>query len=178
MNELIIELSKLKIDYELENEKFNQAELEMTYYDVKEQINNWFFNMNIEEQRSELVRTIHKCLIFNHHILIDTGTAVFLFDIDKHDVFDMALLENLNKDEVYKKNFVQMKGKRKARTYNEKLIHDVNLNRDKEIRMRVFQYLTETYNIIYDISEKDKLVSFVPLLGLLIMKLAEFGNEE
>jgi DNA invertase Pin-like site-specific DNA recombinase len=62
LNDLSIELSKLKIDYELENEKFNQTLLEMTYYDVKEQINNWFFNMNIEEQRNELIRTINKCL--------------------------------------------------------------------------------------------------------------------
>jgi DNA invertase Pin-like site-specific DNA recombinase len=178
LNELNISYSKLKINYETQNEKFNRTLIEMTYYDVKEKINDWFFKLNIEDQRNELIRIIEKCLIFTHYLLIDTGKIIFLFDIDKHDVFDMALLENLNKDEVYKKNFVQMKGKREARTYNDKLIHDVNLNRDKEIRMRVFQYLAETYNIVYDISEKDKLVSFVPLRGLMTMELAEFGNEE
>ena len=36
LNTLNIELSKLKIDYELQNDKFNMTLLEQTYYDVKE----------------------------------------------------------------------------------------------------------------------------------------------
>jgi archaellum component FlaC len=38
LNELNNQYSKLKIDYEIQNEKFNQTEREITYYDVKEKI--------------------------------------------------------------------------------------------------------------------------------------------
>jgi hypothetical protein len=110
--------------------------------------------------------------------LIDTGKIIFIFDINQHYVFDMNLFDNLNKDEVYKEHFIEMKGKREARTYNDKLIHNVNLTRDKEIRMRVFQYLIKEYQIAYDISEKTNLVSFVPLRGLMMLELEQFGNEE
>jgi DNA invertase Pin-like site-specific DNA recombinase len=175
--ELTIELSKSKIDLEIQNEKFNQTELEMTYYDVKEQINNWFFNLNIEEQRNELIRIISDCKIFDHYLIIDTGNIVFLFDISQHYVFDMKLLDNLNKSEVYKEHFIEMRGKREVRKYNDKLIHNIDLNRDKEIKMRTFQYLIRAYNIVYDISKKTNLISFVPLSGLLSMELETFGNE-
>jgi DNA invertase Pin-like site-specific DNA recombinase len=173
-DKLKLELSKLKIDYEAQNEKFNQTLLEMTYYDVKEKINDWFFKMNIEEQRNELIKIIKKCKVFNHHLLIDTGKTVFIFDIDKHYIFDMKLLENLNKDEVYKKNFVEMKSKREARRYNDKLIHNVNLNRNKEMKAMVFQYLLKRYKINYNSNDTDNLVSFVPLGGLLLLKLEDF----
>ena len=176
-NELDIELSKLKIEYELENEKYNKSELEMTYDDVKEKVNDWFFKLNVEDQRNELIRTIKSCKVYHHYLLIDTGNIVFLFDIFKKDVFDMNLLDNLNKDYVYKKYFTEMKNKREARMFNERQIHNIVLDRNKEIRMRVFQYLINTYNITYDISEKTNLISFVPLTGLLGFEVEQFGSE-
>jgi hypothetical protein len=178
LQELNIGLSKLKIEYELQNEKFNQTLLEMTYYDVKEKINDWFFKLNIEEQRNELIRTIKACKIFAHYLIIDTGKIVFLFDIFKKELFDMKLLDNLNKDQIYKEHFIEMRNKREARKLNDKLIHNVNLNRDKEIRMRMFQYLIKEYNITYDISGHTNLISFVPLTGIMSMGLEVFGNEE
>jgi hypothetical protein len=174
--ELNVKLSKLKIDYELQNEKFSQTLLEMTYYDVKEKINNWFYKLNIEEQRNELIRAIKTCKVFSHYLVIDTGKILFLFDINQHYVFDMKLLDNLNKDEVYKKHLIEMKGKREARKLNDKLIHNVNLNRDKEIRMRMFQYLIKEYNIMYDISEHTNLISFVPLTGIMSLELETFKD--
>jgi site-specific DNA recombinase len=177
-NDLNMELSKLRIEYELENEKYDKNEREMTYYDVKDKVNEWFFRLSVEDQRNELIRNIHTCKIFSHHLIIDTGKIIFLFDIQKREVFDMNLLNNLNKDEVYKRHFVEMKGKREARKFNERQIHNVDLNRNKVIRMRVFQYLIKTYNIVYDISEKTNLVSFAPLTGLLGFKVEQFDNEE
>ena len=177
LNDLTIELSKLRIEYELENEKYNKSELEMTYDDVKEKVNDWFFKLNVEEQRNELIRTIKTCKIFNHYLIIETGKIIFLFDIYKKDVFDMKLLDNLNKDYIYKKYFTEMKNKREAREFNERLIHNIILDRNKEIRMRVFQYLINTYNITYDISEKTNLISFVPLTGLMGFEVEKFGNE-
>jgi hypothetical protein len=174
LNELSIELSKLKIEYEIQNDKFNQTEYEMAYYDVKEKINDWFFKLDIEEQRNELIKAIRTCKIFDHYILIDTGKIIFIFDINQHYVFDMNLLDNLNKDEVYKEHFIELKGKREARTYNDKLIHNVNLNRNKEIKLRVSEYLTQTYNIYYDLIGKTNLISFISLSGIMSLELENF----
>jgi DNA invertase Pin-like site-specific DNA recombinase len=174
---LNIELSKLKIDYELQNEKFNQTLLEMTYYDVKEKILDWFTKLNIEEQRNELIKVVKTCQIFTHYLIIDTGNIIFLFDINKHYVFDIKLLENLNKDEVYKLHFIKMKGKKEARKFNDKLIHDVNLERDSEIKLRVSEYLMKTYNIFYSLVDKTKLISFIPLAGIMSIELEKFENE-
>jgi DNA-directed RNA polymerase subunit RPC12/RpoP len=174
---LNIELSKVKIEYELQNEKFNQTLLEMTYYDVKEKILDWFYKLNIEEQRNELIKVIQNCQIYSHYLVIDTGKIVFLFDINQHYVFDIKLLDNLNKDEIYKTNFVEMKGKREAKKLNDKLIKDVNLNRDTEIRTRVFIYLKRKYNIMYNLNNKDKLISLVPLSGLMTIELGDLNSE-
>jgi DNA invertase Pin-like site-specific DNA recombinase len=159
-----IELSKLKIDYEIQNEKINQTEREMTYYDVKEQVNDWFLKLNVEEQRNELIKTIYVCKIFNHYIIIDTGKIVFLFDINDHHIFDMKLLDNLNKDEIYKLYFIDEKGIRKAKTYNDKRIPDIKLN--DENRVLVFNYLIENFGFSYNLNDKTKFVSFVSLRGL------------
>jgi hypothetical protein len=165
-NEITMELSKLKIEYELQNEKFNKTLLEMTYYDVKEKINDWFFNLNVEEQRNELIRVIKSCKMFNHYLIIDTGKIVFLFDIFKRYVFDMTLLDNLNKDEIYKLHFIEMKNKKLARKFNDRLIANVNLDLNNEIRLRVFQYLIQRYNIVYNLNDTKRLVSFISLTGL------------
>jgi hypothetical protein len=138
----------------------------MTYYDVKEKINDWFFKLNVEEQRNELIRAIKSCKIFNQYLIIDVGKIVFLFDINQHYVFDMNLLDNLNKDEVYKEHFIEMKNQKEARKFNDKLIANINLNRDKNIRMLIFQYLVEKLGVIYNLNEISNLVSFASLRGL------------
>ena len=178
LNELNNSLSKTKIEYELLCEKFSQNLLNITYYDVVERINNWFFNLTVEEQRNELIRTIDKCLVFNHHLLIEVGTFVFLFDVNDRHKFDMKLLENLNKDKIYKDHFIELKNRKEVRKYNSKLIPNLRLDRDKEFKMRVFQYLIKEYNIVYDLSEKTNLIPFVPLSGLYGFDLEQFGNEK
>jgi hypothetical protein len=132
--------------------------------------------MDIEEQRNELIKTIKTCKIFNHHNVIDTGQIAFLFDINQHYIFDMNLLDNLNKDAIYKEHFIELKNKRAARILNDKLIHNVNLERDKDIKMRVFQYLIKEYKIMYDISGHTNLVSFVPLTGILSFEVDKFDD--
>ena len=178
IEELEIELSKLKINYELEIDKFNKAEREIAYYDVKEKINDWFYNMNIEEQRNELIRIIIKSVIFAHYLIIDIGKIVFLFDINQRYVFDIKLLENLNKDELYKKYFIEMKGGQDAKKYDGKRIPDVKIGKNEKLRMRVFQYLIKTYNITYDLSEKTNIVPFVSMSGLYGFDLEQFRSED
>ena len=177
LNELNIELSKLKINYEIENEKLNLTSREMTYYDVKERILDWFTKLNIEEQRNELIKTIKTCKVFRHYILIDTGKIIFLFDVKQRLTFNMKLLDNLNKDEVYKEHFIELKNKREARRLNDKLIHNIDLNRDNEIRTRTFQYLIKKYSIIYNLNDKDRLISFIPLSGIMGFELEDFSDK-
>jgi hypothetical protein len=166
LNELENELPKIKIDYELENDKFNQNEREITYYDVKEKINGWFYKMNIEEQRNELIRIIKTCKVFTHYLIIDTGKVVFLFDINQHYVFDIKLLENLNKDEVYKEHFIEVKNRKLARTFNGKLIPNIKLKNDDNTRSLVFTYFIEKLGIAHNLNETANVISFVSLSGL------------
>jgi hypothetical protein len=90
----------------------------------------------------------------------------------------MKLLDNLNKDEVYKTFFVELKNKREVKKLNGKLIPDVKLYRDNETRMRVFQYLINEYEIMYDISEHTNFVPFVPITGLMTFEMEQFGTQE
>jgi len=166
IEEQSVTLSKLKIEYEKLAEKFSQNLLDMTFYDVKEKINDWFFKLGIEEQRNELIKMIDKCVIFNHHLIIDTGKLLFLFDIDQHYVFDMKLLENLNKGEVYKKYFTKNENKRKAKTFNDKLILEVNLNLKGDTKIRVLEYMAQKFGFGYNLIGKTKLISFVSLAGI------------
>jgi hypothetical protein len=89
----------------------------------------------------------------------------------------MKLLENMNRDVIYKEHFIEMKSKREVRKFNDQLIHNVNLNRDKEIKMRLFQYLIKEYNVFYNISEHTNFVSFVHLTGLMTFEMEKLGTE-
>ena len=178
LHEINIELSKLKIDFEIENDKFSKTEDEAAYYDVKEKVNGWFYKLNVEEQRNELVKTIDACKIFGHYLIIDAGKIVFLFDIKDNHKFDMNLLEKLNNDEIFKDYIVNMTGKREAKKHNEKRILNINLNRTEEIRMKVFQFMIKNFGINYDISEKSNLIAFVSFRGLSFFDVETFGNEK
>jgi DNA invertase Pin-like site-specific DNA recombinase len=159
-------LSKTKIEYELENDKFNKVEREITYYDVKERILNWFKKMKIEEQREELLKIIKSCNIYGQYILIDSGKIVFFFDIEEKYIFDKKLLKKLDRDEIYKLHFIKLHNKKLAKTHNEKMILDINLDKNEEIRLKVTGYLKKNFNIKYDLKNKKNFISFVSLRGL------------
>jgi DNA invertase Pin-like site-specific DNA recombinase len=179
LNELNIELSKSKIECELQNEKFNQTLLEMTYYDVKQKINDWFFKLNVEEQRNELIRTIKSCKIFNHHLIIDTGKTVFLFNIEKHYVFDTSLLDNLNKDKIYKAHFVNGENEKEIRRQKTKLlIVHIDFNKNKERRALTFKYLFEKCNIVYNLNETANFVDFTSSRGLYMIEKLESDKKD
>jgi hypothetical protein len=173
LNEQNIELSKDRIELELQNDRYNKNELELSYYDVKERVLDWFNNMSIEEQRNELIRTITSAKIYGRYLIIEAGKIVFLFDIRKHERFDISLLDNLDKDKVYKKYFTELENKKEVRKHNDKLIPNVNLELDNMIKIRVFEYLVQKYGIAYDFVGKTNLISFVPLTGLYSIELKE-----
>jgi len=167
LEKINLELSKSKIEYELQNEKYGKTEREMVYYDVKDRVLNWFKKMSIEEQRNELIKIIKTCNIYEHYLLIDTGKVIFFFDINQKYVFDKKLLKNLDKDLLYKIHFIKLGNKKQVKMFNDKRIPDINLERDDEIRLKLFQYLKKNFNIVYDLKETRNFISFVSLKGLL-----------
>jgi DNA invertase Pin-like site-specific DNA recombinase/ribosomal protein L37AE/L43A len=160
------ELKRLRAVIEKLNIKFESDELLMTYYDVKEKVNNWFSKLNIEEQRNELIKTIRKCLVYSHYILIEAGAVVFFFDILSGWEFDIGLLDTLNKDENFKEHFIEGKGKMKVRQFKDETILRMDLTKGNR-RILVYQYMVEYFKINYDLSEVDYFVSFVRMKGVL-----------
>jgi len=162
-----IELSKTKIEYEIECDKFDKTEREVTYYDVKDRVLKWFKKMNVEEQRNELIKIIKSCNIYGHYMLIDTGKVVFFFDINQHYVFDMKLLKNLDKDEIYKSHFVSFGNKKLVKKFNEKMIVNINLEKFDYVRLKLYNYFKKHFNIVYNFNETKNFISFVSFRGLL-----------
>ena len=78
----------------------------------------------------------------------------------------ISILKNLNKDEIYKKHFIELKNRKQVRLFNDKLILNVNLNRDDKIRGTLFSYLHEKFNIKYNLNNTSNLISFISLRGL------------
>jgi DNA invertase Pin-like site-specific DNA recombinase len=103
-NENII--SKLKIELEELDKKYNSDELELTYYNVKETIINFFEKMTVEEQRSALIRIIKDCQLFGKYIVIDTGKILFIFNIDDEVYLTTETYNEFKNDKKFKDNFL------------------------------------------------------------------------
>jgi DNA invertase Pin-like site-specific DNA recombinase len=170
-----IESKNLTLKSDLENIKikFENEKIIIAYYDVKERVLKWFNDMGIEQQRNELIKIIKECLIFGHYILIDTGEIIFLFDTEREYTFDQSMLVNLNKDEVYKKNFVDISkdNKNEVETLEGKRIANFILDDDRQ-RELASVYLSIILNVKYDISKHNNLILFMDLKGLL-----QFGEQ-
>ena len=160
------DIDLLEADYQYIINLYDKSIIEATYYDVRDKINNWFTKLNTEEKRNELIKIIKTCKIFGHYLIIDTGNIVFLFDIHQRYVFDMKLLKNLNKDEIYKSHFIEMKNKKLAKTFNDKLIINIDLEKLDNIRLLILKYIKKNFKVVYNLDETKKFVSFVSLRGL------------
>jgi hypothetical protein len=78
----------------------------------------------------------------------------------------MKLLENLNKDMIFKEHFIEMKNQKQVKTFNEKKIIKINLEKNDDIKILVFKYLFENLRIAYNLNDTNTLVSFVSLRGI------------
>jgi DNA invertase Pin-like site-specific DNA recombinase len=165
--ELNVGLSKMKTELEILKDKYNQTEREMTYYDVKERILNWFKKLDIEERRNELIKVIKNFTIYGNYILIDTGTIIFFFDINQRYVFDKKLLKNLDRDEIYKTHFISLGNKKLVKKFNDKMIVNINLEKFEYLKLKLFNYFKKNFNIVYDFNETKNFISFVSFRGLL-----------
>ena len=171
------ELNLLEIEYQSIQDKFDKSIIEATYYDVKDRIKNWFKNLDTEQKRNELTKIIKKSLIFNHHLLIDTGTIAFLFDIHGKHVFDEKLLKNMEKDVLYKAHFIDGKERLKARSLDSRLIVNINLD-SEEKRTRTVTYLQEKFGVEFDLTGNTNLISFISKRGLYNIEIMKSDEED
>jgi DNA invertase Pin-like site-specific DNA recombinase len=154
-------MTQLDIEYQQIQGRFDKSVMEAAYYDVTDRVNDFFCKLDTEQQRNELIKIIKKAVVFNHHLIIDTGAVIFLFDIRLRQTFDMRLLENMNKGKIYKEHFITGENEEETRKRKDDvLIVDVDFNKFKESRMSVFEYMRDKLNIIYNIGESSNLVSF------------------
>jgi hypothetical protein len=177
-NELSEEKASLLIDINNLNEKYVGTELEKVYYNTKERILDFFNKMNTEEQRNALIKTIKCCYSFNRIILIDTGTVIFIFDTKRTCKFKDNMLENLDKDYLYKKYFIESlteekvfldiadqfkedEMKEKIFEIDEQTIYDCKLKgRNKVYNNRIAEILFDKYNIKYGFSNHSNIIFF------------------
>ena len=99
-------ITKLKVELELLNQKYDQDELELTYYDVKETIINFFEKLTVEERRMSIVKIIKFCQIFGIFLIIDTGNVLFIFNTEEENILPEEIYSNFKKDKNFKDNFL------------------------------------------------------------------------
>jgi len=99
-------LSQLKYELEELQNKFDKDKLELTYYDVKETVVNFFEKLNNEEKRLLLIKIIKYCQLFGKYIVIDTGKLLFVFNIDKENILPEVIYNKFKKDKHFKDNFL------------------------------------------------------------------------
>jgi DNA invertase Pin-like site-specific DNA recombinase len=177
-NELSEEKASLIIDINNLNKKYVGTELEKVYYNTTERVSNFFNAMNTEEQRNTLIKTIKCCYSFNKFILIDTGTVIFIFNTKRTYKFKDDMLNNLDKNYLYKKYFIESLAKEKVFLdiadqfredemkgkifdIDEQTIYDCKLKgKNKLFNNRIAEMLFGEYNINYDFSGHTNIVFF------------------
>jgi DNA invertase Pin-like site-specific DNA recombinase len=159
------ELTVEKKSLEELRKKFENDKINLAYYDTKERVLNWFYTMPIDQQRDELKKIIKACYIFNENIIIDTGSIIFLFNLSKDYTFNMELLDDLDKDRIYKSHFIDGTSHKKARSINNLLIPNVLLDRNRDTRLEVAKLLLNKYGVAYDMSEAANFIDFTHSRG-------------
>jgi DNA invertase Pin-like site-specific DNA recombinase len=135
-------LSKHRLELEELNKKYNHDELELTYYNVKETVINYFENMTVEEQRTSLIKIIKDCQIFGKYIVIDTGKILFLFNINDNVCLPMETYEEFKNDKKFKDNFL----------HSSEL-----LDEDGEITMEITRHFVKLFdNLDNDVQIENK----------------------
>ena len=99
-------LSKLKIEIDELNKKFEKDKLELTYYDVKNTVIGFFENLAKEEKRIALAKIIKVCQMFGNYITIHTGELLFIFNIKEENVLPDSVYELFKNDIAFKSNFL------------------------------------------------------------------------
>ena len=169
INKLNNELSDLSL-------KLKNNESELTYFNIKELIINFFENWKNEEKRTALLKIIKNCQLHNNYLIIDTGNLCFVFDTSKeYDIKDMY--NKFKSDVNFKDNFInsleveneeqflKMRNNGEFLNYfsvrklNNNPIFEANLKLDS--LKKIIQDRLNNLNINYDITDKKHFISFI-----------------
>ena len=99
-------LSNLRTELEELDKKYDEDEMELTYYDVKEKVVTFFEKLSVEEKRISIIKIIKYCQLFNNYLLIDIGKVLFIFNIDQNYIITKELYNLFKKDKLFKDNFL------------------------------------------------------------------------
>jgi hypothetical protein len=99
-------LVKWKNELEELNKKYDEDELELTYYNVKDTIIDFFEKMTSDEKRISLVKIIKTCQAFGIFAVIDTGKLFFIFNTEENNILPEETYQAFKKDENFKDNFL------------------------------------------------------------------------
>jgi hypothetical protein len=123
-------LGKLKLELEELNKRYNHDELELTYYNVKETIINFFENMTVEEKRDSLIKITKECLLFNKYIVVNTGKVLFIFNTEDDICLTTEIYNEFKNDKKFKDN----------------LLHSCELlDKDDEISVEITKFSIEVF---------------------------------
>ena len=101
-----VDIGKLENELEGLNKKYNEDELELTYYNVENTIINFFEKMNNDEKRMSLVKIIKACQVFGVFLIIDTGRLIFVFNTEEDNMLPEETYKAFKKDKKFKDNFL------------------------------------------------------------------------
>jgi len=155
-------ISNLKVELEELKKKYDEDELELTYYNVEENVINFFEKMSVSEKRTSLIRIIKNCKLFLNYLVIDTGNLLFIFNIK-----DLCFLpENIYKEFKTNKKF-------KSNFLNSSLV----INKYGELSKNVFKYLDtlpeekthKLIEIMENISKPEKIKKLLDKDNLFIL---------
>jgi hypothetical protein len=100
------EVIGLRTEYQRLTEKSDNADLELTYYDVKQKVLNFFENMTVSEKRLAIISAIKSAKIFNREIVIESGGQLFIFDTKGDYRLPEKILEDFKNGENFKESFL------------------------------------------------------------------------
>ena len=118
-NVSILNMLKVKLDELVK--KFEEDKMELTYYDVKETVVNFFENLTNEEKRASLIKVIKRCKLFGKYMVIDTGKLLFIFHVDEDNILPEKIYNQFKTDKKFKDNFL----------YSSEVVDDKGMATDK-----------------------------------------------
>ena len=166
-------LNKLNIDLEDLNRKYESDKMELTYYDTKNVIVNFFENMVVEQKRAALIKVIKNCQLFGNYLLIDTGKLLFIFNVKEEYIVTDKLYEQFKKDDYFKINFLVPSKSAESVSSNVKIVSTTNFL-VRETGQVVYRYeikksgelIKKAFaekNIKYDLTGIESIISFTEL---------------
>ena len=166
-----IAINELQRELEALNNKFHQNSLELTYYDLKEKIVNFFEVFSEAEKRNALVKIINRCQLFKNWLLIDTGSLLFIFDINESYELKKETYEKFKNSDSFKDNFFDSVERPEISNVFKTLLmdyfmEDLPLNANDGSMDYMSKQLSES-NIDYPIYDKVKVINGASSLVLL-----------